>query len=237
MLEIKIFKDFLNVDYFLKKYMGQSQIIDRLNNIHKSVPPDFYDQGIKNNLFQAYWHKKRFKLLKELTKNIKGNILDLGCHGGALTGVISESAKNSKIYGLDISENAIRYAQKQHPNINFQVCDLDKGIPYENEMFDAITCFDVLEHMANPSKIIDEIKRVLKKNGLFIIEIPNETMLFKLIWIIWTNWTGKVWKNAHVHSFKPKDLKKLLENKGFVKTNEKKIHLQMLWVIEYKLKQ
>lgn len=216
--------------------MEQHQSIDRLNHIHKSVPPEFYDHGIKNNIFQAYWHKKRFKLLKQLTKNINGKILDLGCHGGTLTSVIAETAKNSKVYGLDISENAILYAKQRHPNINFQVCDLSKGIPYENKTFDAITCFDILEHLSDPPKIIDEIKRVLKKDGSLIVEIPNETLLFKLIWVIWTNWTGKVWKNAHVHSFKPNDLKNLLEKKGFVKIKEKKIHFQMLWVIEYKLK-
>lgn len=209
--------------------------VEKINKIHKAVPPDFYDHGMKNNLFQRYWHNKRLNLIGEMLKGFKGDILDLGCHGGMITGAISRFAKTSNVYGLDISENAIRYARKKYPHIKFKVYDLNKNIPCLDKVFDLITCFDVLEHIINPTALVEEIKRVLKKDGSVIVEIPNETLLFKFIWLVWTNLKGRVWKNTHVNHFAVKDLENLFERNGFVKTGEKKIHFQMLWVIKYKL--
>ncbi len=216
--------------------MEKNQIIEKINKIHRAVPPDFYDEGIKNNYFQRYWHKKRFAAVKNMTENAEGNILDLGCHGGTLTNFISGLKKENKICGLDISENAIAYAREKYPHIEFKARDLNNGIPYPDKMFDTITCFDVLEHVFDPLKLINEIKRVLKNNGYFIIDIPNETPLFKFIWLIWTSMKGKVWKGVHINHFSAVDLEKMLEKNGFIKISEKKIHLKMLWIIKYKLK-
>lgn len=216
--------------------MKEKQNIEKLNKIHKSVPPDFYDAGIKNNIFQRYWHRKRFKALKTFIENTNGNILDLGCHGGMLTNIISAFAKNGKVYALDISENSIAYAQSRHPHIKFKVHDLDKGIPFEKESFDIVTCLDILEHVVNPQSLVKEIGRVLKPAGSVVVEIPNETPLFKFIWLIWTQMGGRVWKNAHINCFAIKDLENLFEKNGFVKIKEEKIHSQMLWIIKYKLK-
>lgn len=202
--------------------MDQNRIIKKINEIHKAVPPDFYDEGIKNNFFQRYWHKKRFTAVKSIMEDTEGNILDLGCHGGTLTNFISGLKKGSMVCGLDISENAIAYAREKYPRAEFKIHDLNNGIPYPDKMFDAITCFDVLEHVFDPPKLINETKRVLKNSGYFIIDIPNETPLFKFIWFIWTNMKGRVWKGVHINHFSAADLEKLLEKNGFIKISEKK---------------
>lgn len=214
--------------------MEQNQIIEKINKIHKAVPPDFYDESIKNNFFQRYWHKKRFMLVKNIMEGIQGNILDLGCHGGTLTNFISKLNKNNRLFGLDISKNAIDYASGRYSHIEFKTQDLNDGIPYPDNSFDAVTCFDVLEHVFDPLKLINETKRVLKNGGYFIVDIPNETLLFKFIWFFWTRMKGKVWRDVHINHFSPEDLEKLLEKNGFEKINEKKIHLDMLWIIKYK---
>ena len=217
--------------------MEENQIVDKINKIHSAVPPDFYDDGIKNNFCQRYWHRKRFELVEEMIESAeaKSAILDLGCHGGTLTNHIAGFTK-SKVCGVDISENAIKYARGRYPNIEFKVADLNNGIPYPDKTFDLVTCFDVLEHVVNPSALLKEIKRVLKNNGSFIIDIPNETPLFKFIWFFWTKMGGRVWKDAHINHFDAESLMKLFMNNGFVKVKEKKIHLGMLWIMEYKLK-
>ena len=46
-------------------------------------------------------------------------------------------------------------------------------IPYEDETFDAVICVDVFEHLKDDSKAMQEIKRVLKKDGLLLLHIPN----------------------------------------------------------------
>lgn len=214
--------------------MEYNQIIEKINKIHRAVPPDFYDEGIKNNYLQRYWHKKRFKLVKNIMESIEGDILDLGCHGGTLTNFISKLNKNNRLFGIDISKNAIDYASGRYPHIEFKTRDLNDGIPYPDKKFNAVTCFDVLEHVFDPLKLVNETKRVLKDGGYFIVDIPNETLLFKFIWFFWTKMTGKVWKDVHINHFSTEDMEKLFENNGFVKINEEKIHLNMLWIIKYR---
>lgn len=214
--------------------MEQNQILEKINRIHKAVPADFYDEGIEHNFLQRYWHSKRFTLVKDTMEGIEGNILDLGCHGGTLSNFISKLSKNNRIFGLDISENAINYAIKKHPHIEFKVQDLNNGIPYPDKKFDAVTCFDVLEHVFDPLKLINETKRVLKDGGYFIVDIPNETLLFRVIWFFWTRMKGKVWRDVHINHFSPGDMENLLEKNGFAKISEEKIHCQMLWIVKYR---
>lgn len=214
--------------------MEQDQIIEKINRIHRAVPPDFYDEGIKNNCFQRYWHKKRFESVKNIMAGLEGDILDLGCHGGTLANFISNLNKNNRLFGLDISKNAIDYAGKKYPHLQFKTHDLNRGIPYPGKKFDAVTCFDVLEHIYDPLKLIGETNRVLKNNGYFIIDIPNETPLFRFIWFFWTNMKGKVWKGVHINHFSAPDLEQMIEKNGFTKISEKKIHLGMLWIIKYR---
>lgn len=214
--------------------MEKNALIEKINKLHRAVPPDFYDEGIENNLLQRYWHTKRFDLVKNMLEGVEGEILDLGCHGGTLTNFVSRLNKKNRLYGLDISESAIRYAAKRHSHIEFQTQDLNNGIPYPDKKFDAVTCFDVLEHVYDPLKLVNETKRVLKDGGYFILDIPNETPLFKIIWFFWTKMKGKVWQDVHINHFSANDLKKILDNNGFTKISENKIHLQMLWIVKYK---
>ncbi|PIY96870.1 MAG: hypothetical protein COY66_02415 [Candidatus Kerfeldbacteria bacterium CG_4_10_14_0_8_um_filter_42_10] len=205
---------------------------DQLNELHSAVPPDYYDQGIQKNFFQKYWHEKRFKILPELLQGAGSKILDLGCHGGLMTSKIADYLKTTAT-GIDLSPKAIQYAQKKYPRLKFLAADIQKGIPFADNSFDAVTAFDVLEHIPNLKFVSQEIRRVLKPQGIFILAVPKENALFKTVWFFWTKGRGRVWHDAHVHQFDKHLLNNFFDSAGMQQVLEKKIHLGMYWIIKY----
>ena len=205
---------------------------EQLDQIHKRIPPDYYERGITKNIFQRYWHTKRFKAIKKMIGNYKGKSLDIGCHSGRITKLIADTT-GTETYGLDISPEAIKYAREKYPNLHFRLADVQNGIPYASSTFDLITCFDVLEHILDIKKLIQEIRRVLKREGALIIGVPVENILWRVVWFFWTKFKGRIWQEAHINKFGQKELKNLFENKGFTKIKERKIHLGMWRIVKY----
>ena len=120
----------------------------------------------------------REDLVLELLDNAKGKLLDVGCGNGLL--IFRVRRKFNEIYGIDISPTRIKKTQElaehKFPNdnkINFFVCDINKVINFPKEMFDTATCIAVLEHIFDPYFVVNEICRILKPGGIFILEVPN----------------------------------------------------------------
>jgi len=108
-------------------------------------------------------------LIKELKKfKSKGRILDIGC----AYGFFLKYLKGFERYGVDLSDHAIKRARNL-PRINFYVCDIEKKTHFKSNFFDVITAFDVLEHLNEPSKVLREIKRLLKKDGIALFTFPD----------------------------------------------------------------
>jgi ubiquinone/menaquinone biosynthesis C-methylase UbiE len=208
----------------LKENMSKS-----LDKIHQDVPADHYDKGIKKNIFQRYWHYRRFNEVLRLLKPISGPALDIGCHSGTFTKKVLSKIKTQKIYGIDISPLAISLAKKRIPYGKFKVADAIK-LPFKDNYFEAIICLEVLEHIDNPMLVLKEMKRVLKKNGIAILLVPTDNSLFKIIWFLWTL-RYSVWRHAHVQSFSSDRLEKKLKKMDFKIEKVKRFNLNMLKII------
>lgn len=81
----------------------------------------------------------------------------------------------AKVTGVDVSENAIENAIKnfKQEGISFIKGNAEK-LEFLNEEFDIIVSLETMEHVANVSRYIQELKRVLKKDGIIIISCPND---------------------------------------------------------------
>ncbi len=200
-----------------------------LLEIHEDVPADHYDRGIKRNLFQKFWHLRRFNEVLTVIKPVTGPVLDIGCHAGTFTEQLLTKLNTKKIYGVDISNPAIQLASQKIPKGDFQVADAT-NLPFKDNFFDAVFCLEVLEHVDNPKKVISEIKRVLKKGGYAVFLVPSDNKLFKLVWALWTLYYP-VWKHAHVQSFAGNILEKYILNTGFKLEKIKNFNLGMLKLI------
>ncbi len=136
--------------------------------------------------------------------------------------MISEIAQvypHARYFGIDVYDKAIASAKKKYSHINFNVASAQE-LPFKNNYFDLILFYETIEHVENPAKCLKEIKRVLNKNGNLIVAMDSGSLLFKVVWFVWENTKGRVWKNAHLHPFHHQELEQLIRKANF-KINEK----------------
>jgi len=128
---------------------------------------------------------ERYKDIIAMLKNIKKRplkILDVGCADGYLLNKIIQKINTNKInlYGVDISQNRVNLAQKRLKNNNnvYLSCANAERLPYQNNQFDIIISIETLEHLIDPDKAIQEMKRILKANGLIVMMTPSKHLSF-----------------------------------------------------------
>ncbi len=100
-------------------------------------------------------------------------VLEIGCGVGAQTVIICKQNPSIELVSIDISEHSIRIAEKRCreagiKNVNFIRTDLF-NMPFLPESFDYVFVCFVLEHLADPGKVLQIIKKVLKPDGNCIL--------------------------------------------------------------------
>lgn len=101
------------------------------------------------------------------------SILDLGCGNGRMLDIMRPYLpQHAKIYGLDTDCDELAYAEKTGLFADV-VCAGAEKMPYETGQFDVVIANSVLEHIGPIRAAIDEVSRVLKPGGLFIVTVPG----------------------------------------------------------------
>ncbi len=186
-----------------------------LYKIWSKVPVTYYQKGVRHNIFQSFWHTKKISLAKKIINQFKfGNCLDVGCASGYMISEIAKSYPNVKYFGIDIYDKAIQYARITYPYIKFKVASAE-NLPFEKNFFDLILFYETIEHVEDPKKCLREIKRVLKKDGILILTMDSGNLLFRIVWFLWENTKGNIWKGAHLHPFHHSELETLIKGSGF----------------------
>lgn len=98
------------------------------------------------------------------------SILDFGCGYGRLTKYFPDVAINAEIYGCDVDRDAISFAKKNYPRINFSTNQVDPPVHFEDEQFDLIILFSVFTNISEHvhKSWLKELALKLKNNGMLI---------------------------------------------------------------------
>jgi len=116
-------------------------------------------------------HMHRYLIAKKLC--YKKVVLDIASGEGYGTNILSEVA--SSVFGVDISKDAIEFANKNYIKKNLRYVEGDcTKIPFDDNTFDVVVSFETIEHHDKHDEMLSEIKRVLKSNGILIISCPDK---------------------------------------------------------------
>jgi len=97
-------------------------------------------------------------------------VLDVGC-GDARAYQASVMGVARELHGIDISAHAVARAQRK--GVLARVHDLTENLPYGDETFDLVICFEVLEHLFDPKHAVREMRRILRPGGRLLVSVPN----------------------------------------------------------------
>lgn len=186
--------------------------------IRKYYPRNYVTREKLNNPVWLRNRLKRYKTKKNMLflKNPwyirlpkETNILDIGCGAGDLLIRLKELGCNT--YGIDIDEITSTYLRKTF-NLNVINRDVDNGIPFSSNFFDLVIMKHSLEHVHNPDKVIKEVRRIMKSDGLLFIGVPNiDSFVSRL--------TKEKWVDLdiprHLFHFTPLTISILLNKNGF----------------------
>lgn len=169
-------------------------VLEQQAQEHIAIPPD--PKIIKI-------HEQRVRALSKYLKS-GASILDFGCGRGDF--LFQARKAGFKVYGIDKSVTIVKYLNSQGLRV---YTSLNK-LPIK--FFDAITAFDVVEHLSNPQLFIRQIAARLKSNGVVMITTPNALGVSGRI--LRSKWWVFGPAN-HLSLFNIKSLRVLLENEGF----------------------
>jgi SAM-dependent methyltransferase len=136
-----------------------------------------------------------------------GALLDLGCSSGAF--LESLQGKQWELHGIEMSRDSARTAEARSGAQVFVGHILDASFPPGS--FDVITCFDVLEHLYEPRRVMARVREWLKPGGIFYVLVPNVDSAEARVF-------GSYWHGLelprHLFHYSPASLKFLAESAG-----------------------
>lgn len=150
---------------------------------------------------------------KEVLKGVKKyrgtkitSLLDIGCADGLMLNLLSQGLAISLSVGIDSSRELLK--TNLNPDIRMIQTQAEK-LPFRNEEFEVIIATAVIEHLSQPTKMIQECYRLLKKGGLLIITTPVP------FWDKIARKTGLLKEKGHQKTFSLSALKALLTSQDF----------------------
>lgn len=141
------------------------------------------NKGIINSLYKLvrnYTLYDKHSIITGLKPN-KGNLLDYGCGTGNFLSYCKK--KGWTTYGIEPNKTAKNLAEKNNLLIYDSLDELKLQV---KEKFEIITLWHVLEHLYDPFDTIKQLKRLLNKDGFFLIAVPNndsyDALWYKEFW-------------------------------------------------------
>lgn len=182
------------------------------NTIH--TDPFFYEHVLAN------YHSQKEKIHSLINKRLKKyekflgkkpeNILEIGCGTGAYC---EEFKKNDvKYLGIELEDHMAEFAIN---NMNDVIC-INFMDMNEETKWDIIFCSQVIEHIDNPKEFFSKISRILSKNGLLHIDVPNhDSAISRVRKIFGKTDYGFIQPYFHMISYNKKSMANLLKQSEF----------------------
>lgn len=134
-----------------------------------------WEKSYKATGVEALWEQQPIpflgKMLDTLNSHNVRSVLDVGCGEGRNLVALADAGFTAA--GVDIAPTGLARAVNLVHGKSFLLEGDSVDLPFASDSIDAVTCIDVIGHVDNPRNVLDEIARVLKKDGLLIVNLFN----------------------------------------------------------------
>ena len=158
------------------------------------VSKDFYSEVLDT---VRWWH---------------GDVLEAGVGQGPVLEIIKKRGGRAltSLTGLDISAKLLELARTRIPEVKLVKGEIEK-MPFSDASFDFVVMVDVFQYLLDFDKGLQEVRRVLRPQGVFVVSVPNKK------WILFKSYikTRKNIQPVEDHFFDFLEMKKLLESHAF----------------------
>lgn len=107
------------------------------------------------------------------------HVLDVGCGGGILSEALAE--RGASVLGIDLAESALQAAEAHRAGqaVEYRL-ESSRETAARGEVFDVVTCMEMLEHVADPAAVLRDIHALLKPGGWAFFSTINRTFKARL---------------------------------------------------------
>lgn len=194
--------------------MGKKKVYDSARGY------DLYASSYDESL--AYLNSFEKGALEKLLGDLRGlKVLDLGCGTGRIIGMLKE--RGADVTALDISEEMIETVSRKFPDVECVVGD-SENLPFADESFDIVLGLFWIVHLKDLRPSFDEVYRVLKDEGRFILSNINQKKAPKLK----TKTGEEIVIESYYHM--PKHVVEALEKSLFEVMRDEFIYEKDVWV-------
>ena len=135
----------------------------------RAAQEKLYAEGYGRDILDEDRVVRVLKLASTLTAE---KLLDIGCGDGSMTLALKKALGCKEIFGIEISPEGAQQAIEK--GVACSTVNVDESpLPFEDNSIDAIYAGEILEHLYDPDRLLDEIYRVLHPSGFAIIDVPN----------------------------------------------------------------
>tara|TARA_B110000967_G_C18838227_1_gene537946 strand:+ start:622 stop:1350 length:729 start_codon:yes stop_codon:yes gene_type:complete len=176
--------------------------------------PSYYSEP--DNFFYNFKRKISYvNILRTISKNLKdqktSSLLEIGTGSGFLTSFLEKKYSNISIHGLEYDSRLVELTKSK---LSKSIVSQGNAEDFDlSQKFDLIVSLQVIEHLYNPEKMLECVKKHLKDDGVFIFTTPNLGCLSDIV--MKEKWHG--YRFDHVSLKSRKDWDELLSQNKFQK--------------------
>ena len=189
---------------------GDEKSIGKYYQSEEYISHSNTSKGLVNSIYHQvrnYMLGRKSRLVEKVTILKTGHILDVGTGTGFFLNEMK--THDWQVSGTEKSSDARAFAQKE---FGLEINEPEQLFQFENESFDAITLWHVLEHIHRLNENMQTFSSLLKRDGKLIIAVPNHTSYdarhYKEFWAAWD-------VPRHLWHFGPEQMKLFGEKFGF----------------------
>ena len=156
-------------------------------------------------------HLARYRFAAQLVTGKR--VADIACGTGYGAQLLAKAGARS-VHGIDLSEEAVRYCVENNntSNVTYSVANAQSLAAIADGEFDVVVSFETIEHLPNVEAYLDEMARILRPDGTFLVSTPDRRIASVMHFFL-----GHPGNKYHVREYTERELLRLLSTRFQIK--------------------